>query len=49
MPKSMNLWYGHTIEWTKKNGTPARETVGLDLTKIRKKVEEIIKSGDYKR
>lgn len=49
MPKSMNLWYGHTIEWTRKDGTPGRETVGLDLTKVRKKVEEIIKSGDYKK
>lgn len=49
MPKSMNLWYGHTIEWTRKDGTPGRETVGLDLEKVRKKVEEIIKSGDYKK
>lgn len=49
MPKSMNLWYGHTIEWTRKDGTPGRETVGLDLEKVRKKVQEIIKSGDYKK
>lgn len=49
MPKSFNLWYGHTLQYTKKDGTPMEVHVGLDEAAIKAKVAEIIKSGDYKK
>lgn len=49
MPKCMDLWYGHTIQWTKKDGSRTEVHVGLDLEKVRDKVQEIVKSGDYKK
>lgn len=49
MPKSFNLWYGHTLQYTKKAGTPMEVHVGLDEAAMKAKVAEIIKSGDYKK
>lgn len=49
MPKSFKLWYGHTLQYTKKDGTPAEVHVGLDEDAMKKKVAEIVKSGDYKK
>ena len=49
MPKSFNLWFGHTIQYQAKDGTPMSIQVGLDEDAIRAKVAEIVKSGDYKR
>lgn len=47
MPKSFNLWYGHTIQYTKKDGTRAEIHVGLDEEKMKAKIADIAKSGDY--
>lgn len=49
MPKSFHLWYGHTLQYTKKDGTPMEVHVGLDEAAMKAKVAEIIKSGDYKK
>lgn len=47
MPKSFKLWYGHTIQYTKKDGTRAEIHVGLDEEKMKAKIADIVKSGDY--
>lgn len=49
MPKSFKLWYGHTIQYTAKDGTPREVHVGLDEDAMRAKIKEIVKSGDYKK
>lgn len=49
MPKSFNLWYGHTLQYKKKDGTQMEVHVGLDEEAMKKKVAEIIKSGDYQK
>ena len=49
MPKSFHLWYGHTLQYTKKDGTPMEVHVGLDEAAMKAKVSEIVKSRDYKK
>ena len=49
MPKSFKLWYGHTIQYQKKDGTEAEVHVGLDEDAMKAKIAEIVKSGDYKK
>lgn len=49
MPKSFKLWYGHTIQYQKKDGTEAEVHVGLDEEAMKAKIAEIVKSGDYKK
>lgn len=49
MPKSFKLWYGHTIQYQKKDGTEVEVHVGLDEEAMKAKIAEIVKSGDYKK
>lgn len=45
---TIDLWYGHTIEWTDKDGHPHSDHVGMDVNAIKKRIAEIKRSGNYK-
>lgn len=48
MPKSMHLWYGHTLCWTDKQGRNHEEHVGLNEEAMKAKVKEVLASGQFK-
>lgn len=49
MPKSMHLWYGHTLCWTDKQGREHEEHVGLNEEAMKAKVKEVLASGQCKK
>lgn len=49
LPQWMTLFYGHSIEYTNKDGKHVMVHVGLNVDAVKKKVQEIIKSGDYRK
>lgn len=49
MPKSMSLWYGHTLCWTDKQGRDHEEHVGLNEEAMKAKVKEVLASGQCKK
>lgn len=49
MPKSMHLWYGHTLCWTDKQSREHEEHVGLNEEAMKAKVKEVLASGQCKK
>lgn len=44
---SIKLMYGNTIEWTDKSGHNHHESIGLDVSKLKSRIDQIVKSKDY--
>lgn len=48
MPKSMSLFYGHSLEWTDKDGKTHMDHVGLNEEAMKAKIKEVLASGQCK-
>jgi hypothetical protein len=49
MPKSMDLWYGHTLVWTDKDGIEHQDHVGLNEEAMKAKIKQVMASGNWKK
>ena len=45
--KSFKLWYGHTLQYKSKDGTPTKIHVGLNVEAMKDTIKDILKSKDY--
>lgn len=49
MPKSMHLFYGHSLVWYDKTGREHMEHVGLNEEAMKAKIKEVLASGQCKK